>query len=76
MTMLAPFHQFMSAVDRDIERRRFNPDITYALLHAMTPGDQRQWWRDLREHWSREDDQRLQGDYDHVDTRQRFEFGE
>lgn len=80
--MLAPFHQFMKAIDRDIERRKFNPNITYAELHAMTPEDQRQWWRDLREHWSRGNghfdffDDGTSGDYDVIDSRRRHEFGE
>jgi hypothetical protein len=52
MTALTPLHQFMSAMDRQIERRRFNPNLTMAELEAMPEADQRAWWKQLIDSWT------------------------
>lgn len=46
---LAPFHQFMDAVDRDIERRRFNERsykrmLSCDELEKLTEAKRKEYW--------------------------------
>ena len=46
------FKDFIVASDRQIERKKFNPNLSMADLEAMTEAEQRMWWKQLRDSWT------------------------
>ncbi len=50
--MTAPFKDFMAAVDRQIERKKFNPNLTMGEYAAMSEADKAEWDRRLIDSWT------------------------
>ena len=58
------FKNFASAMDRQIERKRFNPNLTTGEYNALSEIEKSEWNRQLLDHWAAKASHNLQWDYE------------
>ena len=58
------FKSFASAMDRQIERKRFNPDLTHGEYTALSETEKMEWDRRMEDIWMVRNDQKLNWDYE------------
>jgi hypothetical protein len=58
------FKSFASAMDRQIERKRFNPDLTHGEYNALSEDEKTAWLERLLDYWTDHDAKKLDWDYE------------
>ena len=58
------FKSFATAMDRQIERKRFNPDLTHGEYNALSETEKMEWDRRMEDIWMARNDQKLDWDYE------------
>ena len=58
------FKNFASAMDRQIERKRFNPNLTHGEYNALSEAEQWEWSKQLMDYWAAKSSHNLQWDYE------------
>ena len=58
------FKSFATAMDRQIERKRFNFNLTTGEYNALSETEKLEWDRRLFQFWTGHDDPKLDWDYE------------